>query len=114
MSKIQIMLSDVALNLEKEGDATKEYEALKTRLKEEIHFTKMRMEDSGPEPVPEEEKEKCEHYIEQLKYCVEKIDEIISDELNHAVILIGMLSKLGKVMPNSDGLAEAINEIVEE
>lgn len=129
MSRMQIYMSEIAENIEKEGDAAKEYQALKTRIIDDVHFAKGRLQeqelyDQNPEPpvdengervdippMTQEEIEKTKKFLSDAMELLETIDEIISDEMNHSLKLLGKMTKFGNVHSSEDGLANAIQEI---
>lgn len=118
-NKLQQYMSELAANMEKEGDAIKEYESFVTRLQDDIHWCECRLNDEGDdemmrEPLTEEDEAHLKKTIEDSKKIMKDIQEIIGDELNHTVILAGLIVKYGKVPPADDGLAGAVMNITNE
>lgn len=129
MHKLQMYMSDIGEDMEKEGDATKNYQSLKTRVLDDMHFAHERLErqreydeNSNPPmdemgeridmpPMTDKEIAETKQFLVEAQELVDMLDHIIGEELNHTVLLVGKMVKYGCVRPGQENLANAIQEI---
>ena len=126
MHKLQMYMSDIGENMEKEGDATKNYQSLKTRVLDDMHFAHERLErqreyDENPNPPMDEMGERIDmppmtdkeiaetkQFLVEAQELVDMLDEIIGDELSHNMKLTAAMVKYGCVSVAQDGLAQSL------
>lgn len=126
MHRLQMYMADFGENIEKEGDATKNYQALKTRITEDMAFAHDRLEsqrkyDENPNPpmnddgerldcppMTEEEVAETKQFLVEAQELVDDLNELIGDELSHTVKLVAIMVKYGCVSVAQDGLAQSL------
>lgn len=113
-------LSDVAELIEKTGDVLKEYENLCCRVYGDIEYTQQRLDGDleyiGPDApkMPEEERAELQKFVDDAKALKGDLKKNVADLMKHNIVLTGLLCKYGSVRPTQDGLALAVNNIIQE